>query len=278
MNPHPPYIVAAELVRPSPTAVPLPILTPANVDGSDMMTLSDAKMSTLLDQGFTKGLIETLIRSVKDFPLRIWVVDNSGSMQASDGRRIIPTKSRNDVRFVECTRWEEIKDCVKYHMELTALLVAPTSFRFLNHPGYTAGSSQIDIAQMGENFIRQEVSQGMSIIDKTQPKGVTPLVPHIQEIAKIIQSLTPQLAVEGKRVSVVIATDGLPTDNQGTHNDSVVRDFVNALKELEGLPVWLVIRLCTNESNIVVRCIFTISNVLYFHFNSIILNQMCMTY
>jgi len=255
---NPPYVVAT-------APIPSPMLSPVQVDGSNMVTLSDAKISMLLDQGFTKGLVETLVRSVKDFPLRIWVVDNSGSMQASDGRRIVPTKSRNDVRFVECTRWEEIKDCVKYHMELTALLSAPASFRLLNHPGYSVGSSQIDVAQMGESNIRNEVSIGMNIMDKTQPKGVTPLIPHIQEISKVINYLAPQLVSEGKRVAVIIATDGLPTDSQGTHSPSIVRDFVDSLKVLEGLPVWLVIRLCTNESGVVV-CYFRFHNCLLIWF------------
>ena len=244
-NHHPPNtVMRAELAGSSPPAVPLPFL--------NENAISDAQISMLLDQGFTRGLVESLLRSVHDFPLRIWVVDNSGSMQASDGHRLVPTKSKNDVRFVESTRWEEIKECVKYHIEMVALLRAPTSFRLLNHPGYTVGSSQIDIAQTGEDMIRQEVMQGITIIDRTQPKGVTPLAPHIREISKVVQSLTPQLVSEGKRVAVVIATDGLPTDNQGGYNETVRRDFVDSLKELEGLPVWLVIRLCTDENDVVV--------------------------
>jgi len=250
MNPLPYVVVRAEPVGSQLPAVPLRV-PGVNVDTPEM-TLSASQVSVLLDQGFTKGLVESLQRSVKDFPLRIWVVDNSGSMQASDGNRLVPTKSKNDVRFVPCTRWEEIKECVKYHIEMAALLRAPTSFRLLNHPGYTVGQSQIDIAQTGEDMIRQEVSQGMTVMDNTQPKGVTPLAPHIREIAKVVQSLTPQLVSEGKRVSVVIATDGLPTDNQGTHSETVRQDFVSSLKELEGLPVWLVIRLCTDENGVVV--------------------------
>ena len=39
---------------------------------------------------------------------RIWIVDNSGSMQKTDGHRLVETGKRHHVKFVECSRWEEI--------------------------------------------------------------------------------------------------------------------------------------------------------------------------
>ena len=60
----------------------------------------------------------------------IWIVDNSGSMQKTDGHRLIETGQRQQqVKFVQCSRWEEITECVCYHIQLAALLQAPTSFR-----------------------------------------------------------------------------------------------------------------------------------------------------
>jgi hypothetical protein len=48
----------------------------------------------------------------------------------------------------------------------------------------------------------------------------------------------------GQRVVIVIATDGLPTD-------ASKHGFVETLRLLEGLPVWVVIRLCTDEDHVV---------------------------
>lgn len=48
----------------------------------------------------------------------------------------------------------------------------------------------------------------------------------------------------GERVVIVIATDGLPTDTNK-------QGFVETLRLLEGLPVWVVIRLCTDEDDVV---------------------------
>ena len=63
------------------------------------------------------------------FPLRIWVVDNSGSMTKNDGHRMVETTKKDDVKIVGCTRWTEIQETVDYHAQMAALLQAPTVFR-----------------------------------------------------------------------------------------------------------------------------------------------------
>jgi hypothetical protein len=49
---------------------------------------------------------------------------------------------------------------------------------------------------------------------------------------------------------VILATDGLPTDDQGYGGDEITQEFIKALRALEGLPIWLVIRLCTDEEKV----------------------------
>ena len=50
------------------------------------------------------GLIAALARNNSIFPLRIWVVDNSGSMNEADGYRIVHVKKNNNASLVSCTR------------------------------------------------------------------------------------------------------------------------------------------------------------------------------
>eukprot|EP01083_Nonionella_stella_P082161 226762_1 len=136
---------------------------------------------------------------------------------------------------------------------MSALLEAPTSFRLLNNPGIGGGpnSQQFDIAQMGKEHIPTEVANANDIMTRTRPGGVTPLTQHILEIHATISSLKPELDAAGKRVAVVIATDGLPTDAYGTGHQTSQDEFVQSLRMLEGLPVWLVIRLCTDDDEVV---------------------------
>jgi hypothetical protein len=50
---------------------------------------------------------------------------------------------------------------------------------------------------------------------------------------------------------VCLATDGLPTDESGSTGPSIRADFERALQMLlRDMPVWMVVRLCTNDETI----------------------------
>ena len=50
-------------------------------------------------------------------------------MRANDGHRIVPTLKKGDVRMVPSSRWEEIQECVNYHINLAGAIEASTYFR-----------------------------------------------------------------------------------------------------------------------------------------------------
>ena len=210
-------------------------------------------MEQLLQQGFTKGLGMSLEETKEVFALRIWIVDNSGSMQNADGHRIISSTSNEKVKMVPCSRWEEIVECVEYHIKLAGLIQAPTRFRLMNNPGANVGPQQFSIAEDSSDTmtVQHQVQCATNIMRRARPGGCTPLTSHILEIHNEISQMAPTLRRLGKKVVIVIATDGLPTDELGyagaTHN----QEFVDALRLLEGLPVWVVVRLCTDDENTV---------------------------
>jgi len=212
----------------------------------------EERIQQLVNQGYTLGLATSLAQTIKNFPLRIWVVDNSGSMQKTDGHRFVATKMTRDVKVVGCSRWNEIRDCVEYHAQMAAALEAPTTFRLLNDPTCGLDSQQFGIAENClDPLVLQEVDRAITIMKTAQPGGVTPLVQHIEEIAQSVKGLEPQLRADGCRVTIVLATDGLPTDERGYGGAAIQQQFVEALRGLEGLPVWVVIRLCTDEDKVV---------------------------
>ena len=114
----------------------------------------------------------------ENFPLRMWVVDNSGSMQNTDGHRFVETKRKQDVKVVGCSRWNEIRDCIEYHAQMAAALEAPTNFRMLNDPGCGPNSQQIGIAEnsLDAQVLQEDLDRAITIMKSDQPGGVTPLV------------------------------------------------------------------------------------------------------
>lgn len=213
--------------------------------------LGEGDIKSLQQQGFPRGLAKTLSTNNAAFPLRIWVVDNSGSMNTRDGHRIVADKNNNrKIKLADCTRWSEIQQTVEYHSQMAAHLRAPTVFRMLNDPGQ-GQKQQFSIGERGEYLLDEDLSIALSSIGNSRPGGVTPLTEHVREIRSNVLSMEPTLRETGSKVAIILATDGLPSDNRGYCNDRTKQEFTQALRSLEGLPVWVVVRLCTDDDDVV---------------------------
>jgi len=209
-------------------------------------------LECLVQQGFTPSLARNVrfARSKEHLPLTIWICDNSTSMNASDGRRLVSTKSQDDVRVEPCTRWEELKETIVYHAQLAALLDAPTKFIMLNsndngnvHPY----PQEMSIAERGAEWIEDDMEYFTENFSRVHPQGATPLTEHLRRIYQSLQHHTTTTTTTN--IVLVLATDGRPTDTHGYTSPSVDRDFENALRQVQSLA-WIVVRLCTNDDSI----------------------------
>lgn len=209
----------------------------------------DVAVSHLESLGFPRGLANEMYSSCEVFPYRFWVVDNSGSMNSGDGSRLVMNKDKSAARVVKSTRWNELCDVVTSIGEVACAMGAHTEFRLLNRPagkhasrqrmlvGGDAASAavptatkQVDLATLCETM------QGVS------PSGSTPLTEALMEIVSLLTPVAEQLRTRGQQAVVVLATDGMP-NNKST--------FMQALSALQALPVWVVIRLCTDDDGVV---------------------------
>ena len=136
-------------------------------------------------------------------------------------------------RFVTCTRWQELTEGLKFHAGFARAAQAPTEFRLLN------GSAPICIGNH-DHEENERFDLLMSQFDQS-PSGGTPLCRHIREVTEQIRLLEPQLRAKGQKACVIIATDGESSDG----------DIITAMQPLRALPVWVVVRLCTDEDRIV---------------------------
>lgn len=246
-----------------PIAVPVPVPVPSapglNNNNQNypsykrVAELDQNQVSQLKSQGYSQGLIDTMASGTQYFPLRIFVIDNSGSMQKADGNRLVATKDNSNVRLVQCTRWQEIQETVNYHAQMAALLNAPTIFRLLNNPGAHVGPQEFGVADKGMDplVIQRDLEVAKQTMMRDSPAGVTPLARHVREIRDLVITMQDDLNNQGNKVAIILATDGLPTNEYGVGGMSERNDFTQALQSLQGLPVWVVIRLCTDEDDVV---------------------------
>ncbi|VEU38659.1 unnamed protein product [Pseudo-nitzschia multistriata] len=241
----------------------------------------------LKDQGLPRGLRHALLDNIQEVSSkRIWIVDNSGSMKMMDGHENLESRDRdgrdeykdvnkeddkilvprigvvsNDFADGDISRWTELRQTVNYHATLNSVLGAPTEFRFLNKPSnggprnFRVGYENQHIHRQSnnnENKIRifggggknrnvgrkRDSWRAHKIMNRNQPKGQTPLHEAVLDVKRDIIKMRPQLLADGMRVTLVICTDGCSEDME------------TVLESLKGLPVNVVIRLCTDFGNV----------------------------
>jgi|UPI000581AC7A hypothetical protein len=229
---------------------PIRATHPVSFSFSASGTMTPQQIGYLQEQGFPNGLARELGNTRATYPLRFWVVDNSGSMRTNDGHQL--RGAPNKIRVVPCNRWTELQGAVEYHAELAGILEATTTFRMLNDPGPKVGPQEFTVASDAAHIpVQSEVNQAVKIIRKSEPSGVTPLSEHLQEIRLRIEAVAPSLKAGGQQAVIVLATDGLPSDKKGESKEAVKNEFLASLRSLQNLPVWVVIRLCTDDEEIV---------------------------
>merc|ERR1712118_519717 len=91
------------------------------------------------------------------------------------------------------------------------------------------------------------------MLDATQQGGLTPLKDRLEEIYHRIQAQHAELAENGQRIVLVIATDGLPASATSSATTSRHKsELVEILKRLGfELSVFIVIRITTDDDNVV---------------------------
>jgi hypothetical protein len=195
------------------------------------------------------GLSRAMCLGCDTFPLRIVIVDNSGSMNTPDGQRIVQADpagewwgNHSSIRRLTCTRWQELGEEVVQMAQMATALRARTDFYMLNP---TNGYDILSVCPSSYSLVNQGASADVETIRaamRTSPCGTTPLTESVARITAMIEPHARDLQARGERVAVIIATDGLPND---------CNSFVSAMQALQRLPVWVIVRLCTDDDSIV---------------------------
>jgi hypothetical protein len=195
----------------------------------------------LKSQGFSMGMIRAFHSQKESFPLRVWILDNSSAMSVRDAH-IVRGNQLQSINNV--TRWEELKDCLFFHTELTARFLLPTRFSLLNAP--QQGLPQyFSLAQSGNLIEEKQIVQ--NVLTHVIPNGPTPIAAQLQILHAYVSSIASQLKARRHIVPIVITTQGLPTNAIGETSTFIINEFFQMLHSFESLPVSMALRLCTDD-------------------------------
>lgn len=185
----------------------------------------------LSERGWPVGFQDAIVKAMAKCPLRIYIIDDSGSMAKMDGQQMTVGSAGGAPRMVACSRWAEVTASCKFHVDLAAVANTDTEFRLLN------SLPPIRVGRAGTFQGVQRLKEAFA----NAPASGTPLCRHIREVIKTIEPMADGLRLHGHKVVLVICTDGEASDG----------DLAKEMKPMEQLPVWVVVRLCTSDDAIV---------------------------
>jgi len=197
----------------------------------------------LQSQGYPSGMARALHAQKQFFPVSFWILDNGSAMLVADAHLL-----RGQYQDVQgATRWEELRDCVAYHADLSARFGFPTRYALLNQPSSSTNMTlpqYFSIHQSAGNLAHeQQVLR--QVMTTAVPAGPTPLTAQLRILREHLVSLAPQLRARNQRAPIVICTQGLPTTSND--NQPAVPEFIQTLQSLEQLPVSIVLRICSDD-------------------------------
>jgi len=115
------------------------------------------------------GLQDVFLTRLRKLPIRFMICDDSGSMSAGDGHKLVGNT------LVNCSRWSELTEAFSFHSQLASAASAVTEIRLLNG---------VEPLKFGEDAGQDETAAAaLRALFEDSPSGATPLCRHIREVA-----------------------------------------------------------------------------------------------
>ena len=199
------------------------------------------------------GLLTSVLECYNSCYSTVWLLDNSSTMKRRDHVVAYPIDIGEDSPKIECrenmTRWHELRDCVSFHSHIATKCWIRTKLWLVNVD--KDSGHKFSLCCGSPEDAPDEVSRLKSALKHaTLMQDRCPLSARVHKIGKIISDMAPALHASDHKVTVVICTQGLPTDEHGASSKHVQHEFWSELKALSKLPVKLIVRLCTDNQEV----------------------------
>ena len=199
---------------------------------------------------FVTGLARTLIKNTDDFPTRVWLIDNSASMNSADGHRVVQNVDTHKVSNITCTRWEEVTATLMWHANFSIKMQAPTAVRLIQAPSM-GQPQQVGIASAVHVDESTELSRLANMLQQQPSGGGGGPLSHLLEIVQTCLQTPSELLGDDKSLAILYVTDRIPVDDNGRDGDDVTKSFLEILNLLQGTSVIVVICLSSDEKRVV---------------------------
>jgi hypothetical protein len=197
-----------------------------------------------------RGLFPAIDKVYRAMDGRIWLIDNSYAMNEMDSHVI-----RSDPDFEQIakhdgvSRWDELSQCVEFHIKMASRVWIPTQFRLLNECEGVPCKFNVCWGQPDEVKIEREYIM-QSLNNVRLEKRVNHLAKHLRKLAKYLDRDSAILRRKNEYVAIIICTHGVPTDENGERGRHVVKEFMDSLAQLAELPVKIIFRLTTDDDKV----------------------------
>ena len=211
--------------------------------------LPTKQFTKLRQQGFPPGLALEVGGSRSSFHVRFWSIDNSSGMDSDhcSSKQVKFHPGRGRTTIERCSRWNELQGSMEDQIRLACLMEFSSLFCLRNG---VKGDRKFFVANQNSKSIDDDVQRAIKAIQQAPALGYTPLEKHVQEFTKRVLLLSSILKKQKQKAVCILAVGNLPADGKGFVSEQTKQQFLRNLTELGRLPVWIVIRLCTDDKNV----------------------------
>ena len=193
------------------------------------------------------GILSSVLECTKSCNSTLWLLDSSSSMKVHDSRVVC---SDGMTSIDEVSRWHELRDCISFHSYMASKCRIRSHFWLLNDDDRNT-SRKFHLCCGSPNDVADEISCLNAALKQSKlSNDQCPLTDQLHELVKKISNVVYSLVSNGETVTVVICTQGVPTDDEGETSRDIQRSFWSAMKKLSKLPVKIVVRLCTGDESV----------------------------
>ena len=192
------------------------------------------------------GILSSVLECTNSCNSTLWLLDSSSSMKVCDGRVVC---SDGMTSIDEVSRWHELRDCIAFHSYMASKCWIRSHFWLLNDDDRST-TRKFHLCCGSPNDVANEISCLNAALKQSKlSNDQCPLTDQLHELVKKISNVAHTLVSNGETVTVVICTQGVPTNEEGGTSRDIQRSFWSAMKKLSKLPVKIVVRLCTGDES-----------------------------